>query len=178
MKKVCISLGLILIICLSAAAFYGSDASAVNGGEEYLRIHIRANSNSDADQSVKREIKELVVSYLTDIVLSSGSKDELVEKIENNKNAINGLIDGFLSQKGFDYGAQTTVRNEKFPTRCYNDLTLEEGYYDAVVIELGSGRGDNWWCVVYPPLCFTRQGDVRARSLIYEYLERFFNAEK
>ena len=142
--------------------------------EEYLRIHVRANSNSAEDQAVKYEIKDLVVSYLTNIVLASGSKEELVKNIENSKSAINALIDGYLKQRGFGYTAKTEINNELFPTRTYEDLTLESGYYDAVIIKLGAAEGDNWWCVVYPPLCFTEQRDVRYKSLIYEYIQRFF----
>lgn len=171
MKKVFISLALILAICLTAWFF--KDGKTEN--DQYLRIHIRANSNSEADQSVKYEIKELVVSYMSEIVLSSRTKEELEEKIENSKTSINALIDGFLSEKGFDYKAQTEINNEYFPTRCYNDLTLDAGYYDAVIIKLGEGFGDNWWCVVYPPLCFTGQSDIKMRSLIAEYLKEFFD---
>ena len=171
MKKVCISLLFILIICLSAVTFSNTKKTSA---EEYLRIHVRANSNSAEDQSVKYEIKDLVVSYLTNIVLASGSKEELVKNIENSKSAINALIDGYLKQRGFGYTVKTEINNELFPTRTYEDLTLESGYYDAVIIKLGAAEGDNWWCVVYPPLCFTEQKDVRYKSLIYEYIQRFF----
>ena len=172
MKKVCISFAFILIICLAAVTFSNTKKTSA---EEYLRIHVRANSNSAEDQAVKYEIKDLVVSYLTNIVLASSSKEELVQRIENSKSAINALIDGYLKQKGFAYTAKTEINNELFPTRTYEDLTLESGYYDAVIIKLGAAEGDNWWCVVYPPLCFTEQRDVKYRSLIYEYIQKFFN---
>lgn len=171
MKKIVIALCLVFAICLFAGVLNKKEKP----NEEYLRIHIRANSNSEADQAIKYEVKDLVVSFLTETVLSSHSKAELVQKIENGKGNINALIDGFLQQKGFDYKAKTAVKNELFPTRVYEDLTLNNGYYDAVIIELGDGAGDNWWCVVYPPLCFTENKDVKMRSLIYEYLKKFFD---
>ena len=174
MKKFCISLAIILIICLSAAAL-SDTGEAKPDKKEYLRIHVRANSNDFIDQSIKMEVKDLAVNYLTEIVLKSGSKAELVGAIERAIPSINGLIDGFLAQKGFDYRAQTVINNEYFPTRFYNELTLEEGFYDAVIIKLGKAEGDNWWCVVYPPLCFTEQSNVKYRSLILEYIDRFFN---
>lgn len=174
MKKICISLAIILIICLSAAAFSKTGGGPISK-KEYLRIHVRANSNDIIDQSIKMEVKDIAVSYLTGIVLNSRSKEELIEKIENAIPSINGLIDGFLAQRGFDYRAQTIINNEYFPTRYYNELTLEEGFYDAVIIKLGKAEGDNWWCVVYPPLCFTEQKNVEYRSLILEYIDRFFN---
>ena len=171
MKKIVIALCLVFAICLFAGVLNKKEKP----NEEYLRIHIRANSNSEADQAIKYEVKDLVVSFLTETVLSSHSKAELVQKIEKEKGNINALIDGVLQQKGFDYKAKTTIKNELFPTRVYEDLTLNNGYYDAVIIELGDGAGDNWWCVVYPPLCFTENKDVKMRSLIYEYLKKFFD---
>ena len=174
MKKFCISIAIILIICLSAAALAQTERAPASNAE-YLRIHIRANSNSAADQSVKMEIKELVVAYMTDIVLNSSTKTELVKNIDSAIPSINGLIDGFLAQRGFSYGAETVINNELFPTRVYDDLTLNEGYYDAVIVRLGKAEGDNWWCVVFPPLCFTEQKNVRYRSLIAEYINRFFD---
>ena len=171
MKKFCISLAIILIICVSAAALKGTGEKKTLS-EEYLRIHIRANSNDEKDQSVKMEIKDLVVGYMTEIVLKSRDKSELVENIKKAIPSINGLIDGFLSNKGFDYKAQTQINNEYFPTRFYRDEALYEGYYDAVIIKLGKAEGDNWWCVVYPPLCFTEQKKVEYRSLIAEYINR------
>ena len=87
-----------------------------------------------------------------------------------NESAVKRLIDGFLIKKGFNYRSRVEIRNEKFPTRVYEDLTLEAGYYDALIIELGEGKGDNWWCVVYPPLCFTGGENVKYRSKIYELI--------
>lgn len=166
MKKACISFGLILIIVLSALLFC-NDA----GKTEYLRIHIRANSNNLADQNIKYEIKDLVVTYLTPVIEKAKSKDEAIRLVENEKSAVNRLIDRFLKENGFNYTAKTDVRKEKFPTRSYGDLTLNEGVYDAVIIELGSGLGDNWWCVVFPPLCFTGE-KVSYYSVIAEFFKK------
>ena len=63
--------------------------------------------------------------------------------------------------------------NEKFPTRVYGEFTLESGYYDAVIVELGEAKGDNWWCVVYPTLCFTGGENVKYSSLILKVIEEF-----
>ena len=80
-----------------------------------------------------------------------------------------------LRENGFSYGARASLRREQFPTRVYADATLEAGEYDALILELGSGKGDNWWCVVYPPLCFTSgNGNVVYKSKIAEIIKRFF----
>ena len=138
---------------------------------EYLRIHVRANSNSLVDQEIKYLIKDEVVKYLTPIVANCSSKEDAVELLNIHKNAINRLIEGLLVENGFNYGAKTTVKEENFPTRVYEGVTLLAGYYDALIIELGSGQGDNWWCVVYPPLCFTGNEDITYRSKILELIK-------
>ncbi len=166
MKKTCISFGLILIIVLSALLLMKSADET-----EYLRIHIRANSNSQIDQNIKYKVKDLVVTYLTPIIENAQSKDEAISIIESQKNTVNGLIDRFLCENGFAYKAKTDVRKEKFPTRVYKELTLKEGIYDAVIIELGKAEGDNWWCVVFPPLCFTGE-KVTYYSVIAEFFKR------
>ena len=81
-----------------------------------------------------------------------------------------------LEETGYFYGASAEIREENFPTRVYGDLTLAEGVYDALIIELGTGTGDNWWCVLYPPLCFTSSSqDVEYRSIILDIISDFFD---
>lgn len=166
MKKCCIVFAGILIIILLIACFQEEEK------QEYLRIHIRANSNSEIDQSIKYQIKDLVVSYFTPKVECLKSKKQAQEFFENEKQSVNRLIDGFLKENGFNYKSNMIIKNEYFPTRVYEDLTLNEGYYDAIIIELGKAEGDNWWCVVYPPLCFSAD-KVRYKSIIKEYLDKF-----
>ncbi len=166
MKKLCITFGLILIIVLTAILLQGSGEKT-----EYLRIHIRANSNAQMDQDIKYKVKDLVVTYLTPIIKNARTKNEAIDKIKNAESAVNGLIDRFLYENGFNYKSNIKVKKENFPTRVYDDLVLEAGTYDAVIINLGSGSGDNWWCVVYPPLCFT-EGEVTYRSLIADFLSK------
>ena len=135
-----------------------------------MRIHIRANSNEICDQEVKYEIRDEVVKYLTPVVSKCLSKEQAILKIQREQSAIKALIDHYLLKNGYDYGCKVSVKNENFPTRVYNGVTLEAGYYDALIIELGSGIGDNWWCVVYPPLCFMGNEDVNYRSKIFDLI--------
>ena len=80
-----------------------------------------------------------------------------------------------MKARGYNYGARANVRAEEFPVRVYGELTLEAGVYDALIVELGTGKGDNWWCVIYPPLCFTSaSADVQYRSVIYDIINKFF----
>ncbi len=172
MKNFCISFLLIFIISLTVAVGLKSDDSSV----EYLRIHIRANSNSEKDQNVKYEIKDKMIEYLTPYIAECTSKKDAEEVLNSHKDDLTKIIDELLKERGFSYSSNLVVRNEKFPTRVYEDFTLEEGFYDAVIVELGKAKGDNWWCVVYPPLCFLgNESGVKYKSKIIEIIEKFSN---
>lgn len=132
----------------------------VSGEPEYLRIHIRANSNSEADQAVKYLVKDAIVEVLIPILSEIESKDEAIQVMTQNIPYIEKVAETVLESQGFYYGAKAKIDNELFPTRTYSEegrqLTLAEGYYDALIVELGSGQGNNWWCVVFPAFCFTK----------------------
>ena len=168
MKKVGISLIIIAIISLTAIAYNQGGGSVV-----YLRIHIRANSNSQVDQSVKYEIKDEVVNYLTPFIASCSTKSSALKVRSDNEDNLNGIINEVLKSNGLAYTGKMVVRKELFPTRVYEDFTLEEGFYDAVIIELGKAEGDNWWCVVYPPLCFQGSENLTYKSKIVEIINNF-----
>lgn len=181
MKKFCIIFLLSIIISLTAVCFGGCDPFAVypTGGvtsTEYLRIHIRAHSNDEAAQAVKYEVRDDVVEYLTPLVAQYETKSQAVAGIESRLDEIARVAKGALLKNGFFYGAKASVKTETFPTRVYGDFTLPSGEYTALIIDLGDGAGDNWWCVVYPPLCFSGEsgsGKVVYKSKIVEIIQRF-----
>ena len=123
---------------------------------EYLRIHIRANSNSTIDQNVKYEVKDAIVEALIPILSEITTFEEAKEVVAENFTFIEKVADGVLKENGFTYSSNVKLANEYFPTRTYENVTLEEGYYDALILELGSGEGNNWWCIVFPAFCFTK----------------------
>ena len=176
MKNFCITF-LVLIIIIATAVFVGAKLTNGNGSEksEYLRIHVRANSNDAVDQSVKYKVKDEVVKFITPYAAQCVDKDAAIEVISKITSGIESVCNRVLKENGFSYTSRAEVRSEKFPTRVYGDLTLEEGVYDALIIELGEGTGDNWWCVIYPPLCFTSAStDVEYRSIIFDIIKKFF----
>ena len=146
----------------------------------YLRIHIRANSNEEFDQAVKYAVKESVVEFLTPVVAECKDISSAMKKVKENLSKIEKVADKMLKDNGANYTSLARIKNEQFPTRVYGALTLDSGYYDALIINLGSGTGDNWWCVVYPPLCFVESGtNYEYKSKIYQIINDFFeNKEK
>ncbi|MBR2337279.1 MAG: stage II sporulation protein R [Clostridia bacterium] len=182
MKNFCITFLLLFIIILTAGCSQTVNGISPKEETEFLRIHVRANSNSDEDQNIKYIIKDEIVEYLTPFIAQCHSKDETAQVITQKKKTLEYLIDEILRQNGLKYSSRISLKNEKFPTRVYDGFTLESGYYDAVIVELGEAKGDNWWCVVYPPLCFTDGKNVKYSSLILqiieEFRERYFKANR
>ena len=188
MKKLCLSV-LVLILSLGALSSCGIFAAESAGiterlsPENYLRIHVRADSDDFSDQQVKYMVKDAVVRYLTPVLQGAKSKEEALSLVRANSRGIDAVASAVLSRNGFSYTAKTHVGRENFPTRTYETVTLPAGCYDAVIVNLGSGKGSNWWCVVYPPLCFTAEkgsengdtsGDFEYRSRIVDFWNEHF----
>lgn len=177
MKKFCITF-FALVIIIATVCFVAYPA-ATGADNDYLRIHVRANSNSAEDQQVKYEVKDEVVKFITPYVAQCVTKQKAIEVMNSLLPQIVDVCESALEERGYTYGARAEIREENFPTRVYDDVTLEEGVYDALIVELGSGTGDNWWCVIYPPLCFTAaSADVTYRSYIFDIITEWINANR
>lgn len=173
MKNLCISFLGCFIIILSVVGLSLPKAPVYT---EYLRIHIRANSNGQDDQRVKYLVKEKLVEFLTPVLAECKTKERATEKLLLLEGQIEKISNEVLFEQGFSYKSDAEIREELFPTRTYNDFTLESGYYDALIVELGSGEGDNWWCVVYPPLCFVNQNAGYVyKSKLMEIINQFIS---
>ncbi|MBQ8443800.1 MAG: stage II sporulation protein R [Clostridia bacterium] len=166
----CVGLALIFILC---PTLQKSEA-------EYLRIHIRANSNSQADQAVKYLVKDGVVEALIPILSEVETFEEAKIKVQENFSLIENVANEVLKECGFSYKSDASLTREYFPTRTYDQLTLEEGEYDALILNLGSGEGNNWWCLVYPAFCFTsstNSDNVEYISKIWEIIKNITREE-
>lgn len=175
MKKKFLFLFLIMLFPLLQGCAQNNTISA----DSYFRIHIRANSNLTIDQNVKYLVKDNVVNFLTKQIEHCKTKEDVILKVEQIKPEIKSLCDNVLKNNGFNYSSNIIVRNEYFPTRAYGEYVLDADFYDALIIELGEAEGDNWWCVVYPPLCFLNgkeidTNQIKYKSYIYELINKFF----
>ncbi len=175
-KNFCIAVLVILAVIATVFCVNVIPTPTAQAENDYLRIHVRANSNSAEDQQVKYEVKDEVVAFITPYVAECVTKEAAIEVMSNLLPEIETVCKNALKARGYDYGAKASIRSENFPTRVYGELTLEAGVYDALIVELGTGTGDNWWCVIYPPLCFTAATtDVQYRSVLYDIINKFFN---
>lgn len=146
--------------------------------EGCIRIHIRANSNADSDQAVKLAVRDEITAYLQSALADCSDKPQAAAVLNREKGKLVQIANATLAANGFAYTSSIRIDNEYFPDRTYDGYTFPAGNYDAVVINLGSGNGDNWWCVAFPPLCFvpdTQGGEkIVYKSWIKETLEKLF----
>lgn len=122
--------------------------------DNLIRLHVIANSDDAADQRIKLAVRDAVASYLEPALASVGSRAAAAEIIQNRLTEITAVADRTLAEGGVGYGAEAIWGRALFPTRSYADLVVPAGEYDSLRIVLGSGKGRNWWCVLFPPLCF------------------------
>lgn len=181
MKKALIFAVLTTMFVIIVCGWSKTDAKSYDINQnEVLRIHIRANSNEQDDQSVKYKVKAKVVEYITPLLINATDKQKATKIINDNLSNISNIASQVLKSEGFDYLASSTISREYFPTRSYDGVTFCNGEYDALIINLGSAKGDNWWCLVYPPLCFVADYDLTSNNIIYrsklmEIIRAFFD---
>ncbi len=170
-KFYCVFLSFILMTSLIVLTASEGFAAAEAVQNECLRLHVLANSDSDADQAVKLLVRDALLEKTGDAFSLCESADEAADYVIANKESLEELAENVLSENGFDYNAHIYVETEYFSTRQYDDVTLPAGSYKAVRVILGEGAGHNWWCVMFPPLCLpavTKRTDDSVYSVFGE----------
>ncbi|AGB42429.1 stage II sporulation protein R [Halobacteroides halobius DSM 5150] len=124
-----------------------------------LRLHVIANSNTLADQLLKRKVRDAIIASSQDLLTNITNISQAKERIANNLDYLSKVAQREINQSGKDYQVKLNVGEFKFPTRSYGNLTLAAGSYQALEVVIGDGAGANWWCVLFPPLCFVDSVD-------------------
>lgn len=135
--------------------------------EDTVRLHIRARSDSAEDQAVKLEIRDRLLEKYGEYPTPC-NKNEAEQVLKERLEEIENDVNLWLVELGCDYTAEVSLGVEWFPTREYEGFTLPAGEYDALIVSLGGGEGQNWWCVMYPPMCL----DAAVGNRVYTEEER------
>lgn len=122
--------------------------------EEVLRFHVLANSNSEEDQELKMKVKEAILTYMEREIPQADSVDETKTWAESHLSEIETVAKQVVHREGYGYEVDAEVTESEFPDKTYGDVTFPAGEYEALRIEIGEAEGQNWWCVLYPNLCF------------------------
>lgn len=152
-RKLEISLfcGLVIAVLLSVTSF---GVSCGNIRRDVLRMHVIANSDSETDQALKLKVRDAVLQEggaLFDGTMTAADAESV---LESDKARLCEVAQRVIAENGFDYGVTVEIGKDFFPTRTYDDtVTLPAGEYEAVRVIIGEGKGQNWWCVMFPPLC-------------------------
>lgn len=165
MKKIIISLFIVTILLL-----VNKNDTKVLIPDNAIRFRIIANSNSIEDQKEKIEIRNELEPIIADILNNSDSKEETKNEIDLNMNEINNVINKYNSNYDINYGLNY------FPEKNYKKVTYKAGNYESLVVTLGDGLGDNWWCVLFPPLCLLEANENDYDDITYtSYLQELLN---
>lgn len=166
LKAIDISVFAALIICILATVSFENSCKGIR--EEILRLHVIANSDEDYDQELKLKVRDAVL--MSGKTIFSGSEDIISAegKIADKTDVLKAAAEETIENLGYDYDVKIELARSYFPTRIYDELTLPAGYYKAVRIVIGEGKGKNWWCIMFPPLCLPAA--TSDREVISEYL--------
>lgn len=163
MKKVKIRLtililSLICVIGVMTITISGEvkkiDNISENYKEKLIRFHVIANSDSDEDQELKLKVRDAIIQYLQPKLINSSSVDESEKIIKSEYEQLEKISKNIINENGYSYDVKIGIEYANFPTKQYSNIVLPAGEYKALRIVIGEGQGKNWWCVMFPPLCF------------------------
>lgn len=151
----CLTCLLFAFLLFMAGRRQSDEAMADRIAPEILRFHVLANSDSDEDQQLKLEVRTLLLDSIYEGLGENGSLDTTKAYVLAHREGLEKEAEAYMKSKGYDYPAHMEVTDCYFPTKAYGDMVFPCGTYEAVRVTLGKAKGHNWWCVLYPPLCFT-----------------------
>jgi len=152
-KKFILLTFLLFIYILISAHSYAS-AISTNLSEAVFRLHVIANSDSVEDQSLKLKIRDALIEYMNNLCANCSTKQEAISIAQTHKSDFQKIAEQTIANNGYNNSVKITIGNFYFPTKNYGDISLPAGLYDALKVEIGEANGQNWWCVMFPSLCF------------------------
>lgn len=149
---------ILLIFLLSIYVFISAQSyvSAISSdlSDSVFRLHVLANSNSDEDQNLKLKVRDALLNYMNGLCTNCSTKEEAISIAIEHQNEFQYIAKQTILDNGYNYDVKININNFYFPTKNYGDISLPAGYYDALRVEIGEAKGKNWWCVMFPSLCF------------------------
>ena len=178
--KTIFALSILLFIYISISAFSYANIISTGLSNNILRLHVIANSDSTEDQNLKYIVRDKLLEYMNTLTKNISSKKDAINLVNSHIDDFTNIAKETIKENGYNYDVKVELGYFNFPTKSYGDITFPAGYYDALRIKIGSASGKNWWCVMFPPLCFvnTSSGIVPTESKDYlsnELSEEEFN---
>ena len=152
--KMVIILTFLLFLYSSICAISYAQNISTDIANSVFRLHVIANSDTEEDQNLKYMVRDNLLKYMNSICENCKTKEDAIAIVEKNKTAFEQIAMNTIKEEGYNYSVTINIGNFEFPTKNYGDISLPAGYYDALRVEIGEAKGRNWWCVMFPPLCF------------------------
>ena len=152
-------------------------AQSIKIPDDAIRIRVVPNSNSDYDQEIKAKVKTNLESSMYNLLKNAKNSDEARTLIESNLEQIKNNVGDVLKEEKYNKDYNVNFGYNYFPEKQYKGITYDEGYYESLLVTLGEGKGDNWWCVLFPPLCLIEaeeNTETEYKSLVKELIDKYF----
>lgn len=172
-----VSLALVILVCSLSLFFQGNDA-----GSDILRFHVRADNDTATAQMLKLKVRDAILEFLSDKLSQCESFDETANMVKENIAEIEDVANAVLCRCGSTDTATAYITCEWFPIKQYGDILLQCGKYNALRVDIGKHQGRNWWCMLYPRLCFvdesymvTDGNEVKVRFKYLTFLNKYLD---
>ena len=150
---------IILLLCVFTLCAAICDVLPIHGEEKIyesvVRLHVLANSDSEEDQALKLKVRDEILSYISPRVIDSKSREDAIKTIEGEMDEIQRIAQDAVISAGYEYSVDITLTLEEYPTRNYESMSFPSGEYVSLRVLIGEAEGQNWWCVLFPPLCLS-----------------------
>ena len=147
-------LSVLIFIYTCICAFSYAENVSTDIANSVFRLHVLANSDTEEDQALKLKVRDALLKYMNNICKDCANKEEAIAKVYEYKDNFKQIALDTIHSEGYSYDVNINIGNFEFPTKDYGDISLPAGFYDALRVEIGEAKGKNWWCVMFPPLCF------------------------
>lgn len=150
---------IIVLMCVFVLCMAICNVLPIHGEEKIyesvVRLHVLANSDSEADQALKLKVRDEILAYTSPKVIDSSSREEAIEILQRELDNIKKIAKQVVKSEGYEYSVDVTLTLEDYPTRNYESMSFPSGEYVSLRVLIGKAEGQNWWCVLFPPLCLS-----------------------
>ena len=162
-----------IILALACGSDAGSIYTGWNEHPGIIRMHVIANSNSPEDQRLKLKVRDEVLEYVSRHTKNNKNIDETRMFLIRHRQELAEAAQKVIVQNGYDYNTDVQLGVRWIKEKNYGDMIFPAGNYEALNITIGKGQGENWWCVLFPPLCLVKDKNVRLKSIVMERMRRY-----
>lgn len=176
--KTFIILSILLILFFIVTAYSYATSISQGLGENIFRLHILANSDSEEDQTLKLKVRDAILEYMKTLTDDMSDKQAVIELSRQHMQDFQEIAERVIFENRYDYSVNIEIGNFYFPTKYYGNISLPAGNYDALKIQIGEAKGQNWWCSLFPPLCFVSISSGVVEEEGEEYLKENLSDEE